>query len=83
MEQNTQETRELTFGEKLVGKTFNPSKDPDVDRLKDLAAEMADIVAKSYSKRPVSTHQDLLFNNAMQQILSGQMAAVKLVTNQF
>jgi len=83
MDQDTQETRELTFGEKLVGKTFNPSKDPDVERLKELAAEMADIVARSYSKRPTTLMQDLLRDNAMKEILSGQMAAVKLVTNQF
>ena len=45
MQQDGQVTQELTFGEKLVGKTFNPSGDDKVARLKALAAEMSDIVA--------------------------------------
>ena len=34
----------ISFGDKLVGKTFNPSRDPRVDELKALSAKMIDIV---------------------------------------
>jgi hypothetical protein len=36
--------REMTFGEKLVGLTFNPSGDAKVQRAKELCAELADLV---------------------------------------
>ena len=35
----------IPFGHQLVGLDFNPSGDPDVTRVKELAAEMAEIVA--------------------------------------
>lgn len=35
-------TRELTYGEKQVGITFNPSNKPEVDHIKLLAGELID-----------------------------------------
>ena len=37
-------TRELTFGEKMVGLTFNPSGDATVTKLKKGFAELIDII---------------------------------------
>lgn len=39
-----QKHRELTNGEYLVGKTFNPSGNPAVDTIKTLAAELIDAI---------------------------------------
>ena len=38
------ETKEMTFGERLVGLTFNPSGDPKVNRAKQLCAELVDLI---------------------------------------
>lgn len=87
-EATQQETPVLTFGEKLVGKTFNPSGDDKVARLKALAAEMADIVFDDYKKSNAGAiadgrMRDMLAENAFSGILNGQMAAVKFVTNKY
>ena len=86
----------LTFGEKLVGKSFNPSADPRVDRLKALAAEMADIVNEHNGKlllgltlspqEAISVGEDAYLNStfkggAIRRILTAQMWAVKHITN--
>jgi len=76
-------TQEMTFGEKVVGKTFNPSGDDKVARLKQLAAEMVDIVEQDYSKKPITPIGDILFQQAVGEILNGQMNAVKFVTNKY
>lgn len=73
----------MTFGEKVVGKTFNPSGDDKVARLKQLAAEMVDIVEQDYSKKPITPIGDILFQQAVGEILNGQMNAVKFVTNKY
>lgn len=39
------EQRNLTYGEKAVGLTFNPSNDETVDQIKKLYAEIIDICA--------------------------------------
>ena len=72
----------LSFGDKLVGNTFNPSRDPRVDELKALSAKMIDIVKADYSSRPNTPIQDLLFQDTLGAILHGQMAAVKSITNE-
>lgn len=35
--------QELTFGQKAVGLTFNPSNDPTVQKLKELYAQIIDV----------------------------------------
>lgn len=42
--QASEEQKPLTLGQKRVLKSFNPSNNPTVERLKDLGAEMIDIV---------------------------------------
>lgn len=77
----------LTFGEQLVGKTFNPSGDDKVARLKALASEMADIVRDERMRR-LDAGQDskddgiatILFEGTIKEILTAQMLSVKYLT---
>lgn len=74
-------TQELTFGEQLVGKTFNPSGDDKVARIKALSAEIADIVNEHPSTNTYCGN--LIKGKALGEILNAQMNAVKHVTNKF
>lgn len=71
---------ELSFGERLVGKTFNPSSDPKIDKVKALCAELADILnaeATDLEERPL---KKLLFDKTVGDILDAQMNLVKVIT---
>lgn len=76
--------RDLSFGEKLVGITFNPSNNPQVDRAKQLCAELADIVTKDREKYRTQVHipasEDILYRHTIGEILNAQMNVVKLLT---
>jgi hypothetical protein len=77
--------RELTFGEKLVGATFNPSGDDKVAKAKELCAELADLLAEKNieenRKGLSSTELEIqLFNHAVGEILNAQMSVVKVLT---
>lgn len=67
-----------TFGQKLVGVTFNPSDNIEVDKVKRLLAEAIDIVNNRAIARE-TTHADLV-KNATYELVSAQMAAVKAIT---
>lgn len=69
-----------TFGDKVVGKKFNPSNRPDVDRVKEICAELIDMVHKSFDQVPVEPTQVILFEHTVGQILNAQMNAVKFLT---
>ena len=80
MQEGSNTIRELTFGEKLVGLTFNPSGDPNVQRAKELCAELADLLnqnANSHVEKPLCR---LLFDKAIGDILDAQMNVVKVLT---
>lgn len=70
---------ELSFGMKLVGIDFNPSGDPKVTELKQLAARMADVVDGGIVSR--TGFSGFLRDGAIERILDAQMWAVKHVTN--
>lgn len=75
-----EDQREMTFGEKLVGLTFNPSGDKNVSRAKELCAELADLLndnADPNKDRPLCR---LLFDKAIGDILDAQMNVVKVLT---
>jgi hypothetical protein len=75
-----QEVRLPSFGEQLVGLSFNPSGDADVHRVKELAAEMAEILKRRYSEDPKTPVKSLLFDHAIGEILNAQMTVVKVIT---
>lgn len=75
--------KELSFGEKLVGLTFNPSGDDKVSKAKRLCADLANLLMENcspekdewsdYVKR---MHRD----HAAMSILDAQMNVVKVLT---
>lgn len=76
--------RELNFGEKLVGLTFNPSGDTKVQRAKEICAELANLVNQSFYEGeqdylPLSIRHQL-FNHTIGEILNAQMNVVKVLT---
>ena len=79
MSQETQ--RELTFGEQLVGLTFNPSGDPKVQRVKEICAELADLLRENHIKEEeFSFLKNILYNHTIGEILNAQMNVVKVLT---
>jgi hypothetical protein len=77
---------ELTVGEKLVGKSFNPSGNEKVDKAKDLLAQAADLLVEDFNDRIKDgsiTEQSLysmIHHHAMGEILNAQMSIVKAIT---
>jgi hypothetical protein len=72
--------RSLSFGEQLVGVTFNPSNDDKVSKLKSLFAEIANIVQDEHLTHQEHYTRSILFNHTVGEILNAQMNCVKLVT---
>jgi hypothetical protein len=74
--------RPQTFGEQLVGLTFNPSGNPEVQRAKELCAELADMVDTIARKNNLRAYplSDSLYTHTIGQILNAQMNVVKLIT---
>lgn len=73
-------TRELTFGEKLVGLNFNPSNDDDVSKAKRLCADLADLLYQSQRSSETSELKNILVNHTYAEILNAQMNVVKVLT---
>ena len=77
--ENSADPRELTYGEKAVGLTFNPSGDADVQRVKKLYAAIIDLLAERRSNTPPSETARLL-SVAITEAQTAQMWAVKGIT---
>jgi hypothetical protein len=84
MENNTE--RELTFGEKAVGLTFNPSGDVKVNKAKQLMADALDLLKESESEKTdngnsiVSWESNVLRTEAFNSVVRAQMSLVKYIT---
>ena len=76
--------RPLTFGEKAVGLTFNPSQDPDVYAIKSKYAEIIDALHQLRGRADESTpdgyEQQRLATIAITEAQGAQMWAVKAAT---
>lgn len=73
--------RELTFGEKAVGLTFNPSSDPDVQSVKELYAKVIDVCNDIRNKNyDPGSEKGRLFEIAIRSAQDAQMWAVKAIT---
>ena len=75
--------RPMTFGEKAVGLTFNPSQNGDVDLLKKTYAQIIDHLddfRKGYIKRGDNPEMVRLCSIAITEAQTAQMWAVKAVT---
>lgn len=67
-----------TFGQKMVGITFNPANDDNVTKCKQKMADVIDLLIESTP--PDTEIKNALFQMALQNILQAQMMAVKLLT---
>ena len=78
--------REMTFGEKAVGLTLNPSGDDKVNKAKQLMADALDLLQQAeleksdYGKVTQSWEANVFRTNAFNKIVDAQMALVKYIT---
>lgn len=75
--------RELTYGEKAVGLTFNPGNNPDVDNIKRAYAaiiDMMDELRRTASYTVERPEQARLASVAITEAQTAQMWAVKALT---
>lgn len=73
------EQRELTYGEKLVGFTFNPSNDPSVTKVKTECAGLIDFL-NDLRNEASDPEVKRMASVAITEIQTAQMWAVKAVT---
>lgn len=75
-------TKEMTFGEKACGVSFNPGGLPAVTQIK---ADFASIVDKLNNERVATTNPEIkrMLSVAITEVQTAQMWAVKAVTWQF
>lgn len=77
---NTMEEKELTFGEKAVGLTFNPGNNPEVDKVKKLYADIIDGLNEIKNSEIFDTEAKRLASIAITEAQGAQMWAVKAIT---
>ena len=71
---------EPTFGEQLVGVSFNPSADVKVTEAKRLFAAATDLLIDSFDGKEVNPMERMLTDVALGDILKAQMMVVKVLT---
>lgn len=81
-DQNTGAERELTYGERAVGLTFNPSGNEKVNEIKTLYAKIIDICNEPFLNKDAVMDGETarLFKIAITEAQTAQMWAVKAVT---
>lgn len=72
--------RELTFGEKAVGITFNPGGDEKVNKVKELYAQIIDLLAKENPNNGDISLKGRILGRAINDAMGAQMWAVKAIT---
>jgi hypothetical protein len=88
MEIKKETGRELTFGEKSVGLTFNPSGDEKVNKAKMLMADALDLLKEAEAEKAklsrgystASWEANVFKTNAFNKIVDAQMSLVKYIT---
>lgn len=68
----------MTFGEKAVGLSFNPSNDSTVQKLKELYAQIIDVCNEARGED--RSEKSRLFSVAITEAQGAQMWAVKAAT---
>lgn len=71
---------DLTYGQRAVGLTFNPSGDKDVDKVKRAYAEIIDVMNALRDESMYSKEKARLCSVAITEAQSAQMWAVKAIT---
>lgn len=72
--------QELTFGQEMVGLTFNPSNLPEVDYVKQFFADLIDQAYERRNAPGASFATDEVCTIAIADLVHAQMAAVKIIT---
>ena len=84
MENNTE--RELSFGEKAVELSFNPSGDEKVNKAKKLMAEALDLLREveqqktEFGTKTQTWEANVFRTNTFNKIVDAQMSLVKYIT---
>jgi len=78
-EPQTETERELSFGEKAVGITFNPSANLEVDKIKQLFANAIDVCNDLRGKSD-NPEVKRMMSVAITEAQTAQMWAVKAIT---
>jgi hypothetical protein len=77
---------EQTRGEKLVGISFNPSANSEVDTVKRACAFLIDTLEKhredAIENGTFTADREFLINHALGEVINAQMNVVKVVTFQ-
>lgn len=73
-------TRELTYGEKAVGITFNVDGNTEVDKIKRAFADAIDIIHNERAKDTTPSEKGAMLTLAIREAQAAQMWAVKAVT---
>lgn len=73
------DTKELTYGQKAVGLNFNPGNDPVVQKIKELYAEIIDLIG-SLTVDTNPSEKMRLIKIAITECQTAQMWAVKAAT---
>jgi len=79
MDNQAQNSREMTFGEKAVGLTFNPSNNEAVQQLKEKAAAFIDN-CNDFRNATEDNKVKRMLSVAITEAQTAQMWAVKAVT---
>lgn len=74
------EVKVPSFGEQLIGVSIDDENTDDVTKVKKLFAEAAEIMKKNYTTESRHPLKSLLFDHAVGEIVSAQMAIVKVIT---
>ena len=72
-------TEEVNYGEKIMGVSFNPSNNPEVDKIKALCADLANLINEK-RQGIVSGEVKRMCSVAITDLQTAQMWAVKAVT---
>lgn len=73
-------SREMTFGEKAVGITFNVGNDPTVAKIKSLYAQIIDTLTDGNLDNSATGLKGRFLGRAINDAVAAQMWAVKAVT---
>ena len=75
---------ELSFGQELVGISFNPSGNQKVDKAKLLCAALADMIEEcrvdAIANGTYTSLRQMFVENSFSEILNAQMNVVKVLT---
>lgn len=74
------ETRIPSFGEQLIGIDTRVVSETEVEKVKQMFAEIAEIMKKNYTSDNKHPLKSLLFDHAVGELVNAQMSVVKVLT---